>query len=446
MIDNKNIIVGLDIGTTKISVIVAQKDANDDFVILGTGKAPSYGVMRGEVANIDKTVTAITLAVAEAESNSGIEITEVYAGIAGSHIKSMQHRGILTRENSQEEITKKDVKRIIRDMHKLAMEPGMQIIHVIPQEYFIDSLPAGNDPVGMCGSRLEADFHIITGKTAAAQNIERSITKAGLKMVGLILEPLASAASALDPQEKEAGVVLVDIGGGTTDIAIFYKDVIRHTAVIPFGGNIVTSDIEEGCNIMNKQAELLKVKFGSALGVDVKENQIVSIPGVKGRPAKEISVKNLANIINSRVEEIFEQVYYEIKASGYSKKLRAGIVLTGGGSQLRSIKQLVEYVTGLDARIGQPLENLASGFNPELKNPIFATSLGLLKRAEYEMEEAHEPIKVIPETEIEIPVMAEEQEEVLIQNKENRPVKNWWKNIVGKFPDWLMDDEDKDYE
>ncbi|MGB0885556.1 MAG: cell division protein FtsA [Chitinophagales bacterium] len=440
MTEKNNIIVGLDIGTTKISVIVAKKSEDGNFEILGTGKSVSNGVMRGEVANIDKTVEAIKSAVTEAENNSSYEITEVYAGIAGSHIKSMQHRGILTRENSQDEITKKDVKNIIRDMHKLAMEPGMQIIHVIPQEYFIDNLPAGNDPVGMCGSRLEADFHIITGKTAAAHNIERSIKKAGLKMVGLILEPLASAASALDPQEKEAGVVLVDIGGGTTDIAIFYKNVIRHTAVIPFGGNIITNDIEEGCNIMPKQAELLKVRFGSALGVGVKENQIVSIPGVKGRPAKEISVKNLANIINSRVEEIFEQVYYEIKASGYGKKLRAGIVLTGGGSQLKSIKPLVEYVTGLDARIGEPIENLSGTYNQELKSPMYATSLGLLKRAEYEMEEVREEVFVEPETAV------EEVEEKLLKNVENRPVKNWWKSFVGKFPEWLMDEEDNDYE
>ena len=444
--ENNNIIVGLDIGTTKISVIVARKNEFDKFEILGSGIAPSYGVMRGEVANIDKTVTAIQQAVEEAEKSSGIDIQDVYAGIAGSHIKSMQHRGILTRENAQEEISLKDVRKIIKDMHCLAMEPGMQIIHVIPQEYYIDSLPAGNDPIGMCGSRLEADFHIITGKIAAAQNIERSITKAGLNMVGLILEPLASSASALDPQEKEAGVVLVDIGGGTTDVAIFYKNVIRHTAVIPFGGNIVTKDIEEACNIVTKQAEQLKVRFGSALGVDVKENQIISIPGIKGRPAKEISVKNLANIINSRVDEIFEQVFYEIKASGYYKKMGAGIVLTGGGSQLRSIIPLVEYVIGLDARIGQPLENLAKGYDPVLKSPIYATSLGLLKRAEYELEESRILDNIIKTTET---VSIEEihiEEEKLVKNTENRPIKNWWKGIMNNLPNWLADEDEKDYE
>ena len=439
MIENNKIIVGLDIGTTKISVIISRKNEEGEFEILGTGKSVSLGVKRGEVANIDKTVTAIKEAVTQAENNSSYPITDVYVGIAGSHIKSMQHRGILTRENSTEEITANDVKHIIRDMHKLAMEPGMQIIHVIPQEYYIDNLPAGNDPVGMCGSRMEADFHIITGRTSAAHNIERSVKRAGLNMVGLILEPLASAASALDPQEREAGVVLVDIGGGTTDIAIFYKDVIRHTAVIPFGGNIITNDIENGCNIMKSQAEKLKVRFGEALSLNVSENKIVSIPGIKGRRAKEISLHNLANIVQSRMEEIFELVLYEIKASGYASKMGAGIVLTGGGSQLVNIKQLVEYVTGLDARIGQPLENLAVGYDAELKNPIYATSLGLLGRAEYEEEE--ELVAVVQKV-----LVAEDGEANLLKNIENRPVKNWWKKIATSLPDWLMDEDDVDYE
>jgi len=443
MVEKNEIIVGLDIGTTKISVIISKKLENGTFEILGAGKSASYGVKRGEVANIDKTVKAIEEAVREAENNSSYQITDVYVGIAGSHIKSMQHRGILTRENSNEEITAKDVKRIIKDMHKLAMEPGMQIIHVIPQEYYIDNLPAGNDPIGMCGSRLEADFHIITGRTAAAHNIERSVKKAGLNMVGLILEPLASAESALDPLEKEAGVVLVDIGGGTTDIAIFYKNIIRHTCVIPFGGNIITSDIEEGCTILKKQAELLKVKFGSALALDISENKIVSIAGIKGRRPKEISVKNLANIIQSRVDEIFEHVYYEIKASGFSKKMGAGIVLTGGGSQLKNIKQLAEYVTGLDTRLGQPLENLMPGYDKKLKSPIYATGLGLLKRAEFEEKYIG---KLTQQEEITEKISSEEKD--LITNIEHRPVSSsWWKKIAKSIPNWLMDDQDdSDYE
>lgn len=437
------IIVGLDIGTTKICALVTKKDETGKTQVLGVGKAPSHGVMRGEVANIDKTVQSIIQAVQEAEKQSGEKIREVYVGIAGQHIKSMQHRGILTRDNAQTEISKEDVKSLIRDMHKLAMNPGERIIHVLPQEFFVDSLPAKNDPVGMCGSRLEANFHIITGRVAAAQNIERCVEKAGLIMEGLILEPLASAASVLDANEKEAGVALVDIGGGTTDLAIFQDGIIRHTCVIPFGGNIVTEDIKDGCKIMKSQAEELKLRFGSALAVEAKENQIISIPGLKGRPPKEISMKNLASIIQARMEEIFEQVYFEIKASGYSNKLNGGIVITGGGSQLKFIKQLVEYVTGLDARIGYPDEHLASGFNKELKHPIFATGIGLVERAVEEEQHASKKVQVES-----YDSTLEKDEEVVAPEKTPDPSKNkvanWWKDIIGTLPEWLMEENDDD--
>lgn len=437
------IIVGLDIGTTKICALVTKKDETGKTQVLGVGKAPSHGVMRGEVANIDKTVQSIIQAVQEAEKQSGEKIREVYVGIAGQHIKSMQHRGILTRDNAQTEISKEDVKSLIRDMHKLAMNPGERIIHVLPQEFFVDSLPAKNDPVGMCGSRLEANFHIITGRVAAAQNIERCVEKAGLIMEGLILEPLASAASVLDANEKEAGVALVDIGGGTTDLAIFQDGIIRHTCVIPFGGNIVTEDIKDGCKIMKSQAEELKLRFGSALAVEAKENQIISIPGLKGRPPKEISMKNLASIIQARMEEIFEQVYFEIKASGYSNKLNGGIVITGGGSQLKFIKQLVEYVTGLDARIGYPDEHLASGFNKELKHPMFATGIGLVERAVEEEQHASKKVQVES-----YDSTLEKDEEVVAPEKTPDPSKNkvanWWKDIIGTLPEWLMEENDDD--
>lgn len=437
------IIVGLDIGTTKICVLVTKKDETGKTQVLGVGKAPSHGVMRGEVANIDKTVQSIIQAVQEAEKQSGEKIREVYVGIAGQHIKSMQHRGILTRDNAQTEISKEDVKSLVRDMHKLAMNPGERIIHVLPQEFFVDSLPAKNDPVGMCGSRLEANFHIITGRVAAAQNIERCVEKAGLIMEGLILEPLASAASVLDANEKEAGVALVDIGGGTTDLAIFQDGIIRHTCVIPFGGNIVTEDIKDGCKIMKSQAEELKLRFGSALAVEAKENQIISIPGLKGRPPKEISMKNLASIIQARMEEIFEQVYFEIKASGYSNKLNGGIVITGGGSQLKFIKQLVEYVTGLDARIGYPDEHLASGFNKELKHPMFATGIGLVERAVEEEQHASKKVQVES-----YDSTLEKDEEIVAPEKTLDPSKNkvanWWKDIIGTLPEWLMEENDDD--
>ncbi len=442
---NGRIIVGLDIGTTKICALVTRKDESGKTEVLGIGKALSHGVMRGEVANIDKTVKSIIQAVQEAEKQSGIEIKDVHVGIAGQHIKSMQHRGILTREDPQSEICREDIKSLIRDMHKLAMNPGERIIHVLPQEFFVDSLPAKSDPIGMCGSRLEANFHIITGRVAAAQNIERCIEKSGLHLSGLILEPLASAASVLDEDEKEAGVALVDIGGGTTDLAIFQDGIIRHTCVIPFGGNIITEDIKDGCKIMKNQAEQLKVRFGSALAVEAKENQIISIPGLKGRPPKEISLRNLANIIQARMEEIFEQVYFEIKASGYAKKLNAGIVITGGGSQLKSIKQLVEYVTGLDARIGYPIEHLAPGYSEQLKHPMFATGIGLVESAYKEEQETVKKLTVDAFDSSINEGQAVEAGDDIIDTAQNKKVNNWWKDIFKGLPEWLMDENEADF-
>tara|TARA_B100000497_G_scaffold35911_1_gene42139 strand:- start:723 stop:2075 length:1353 start_codon:yes stop_codon:yes gene_type:complete len=445
---NNQVIVGLDIGTTKICVLVTKKDELGKTEVLGIGMAPSHGVMRGEVANIDKTVQSIIQAVKDAEKQSGETITKVHVGIAGQHIKSMQHRGILTRSDAQSEISEEDIKSLIRDMHKLAMSPGERIIHVLPQEFIVDSMPAKNDPIGMCGSRLEANFHIITGRVAAAQNIERCVQKAGLTMEGLILEPLASAASVLDEDEKEAGVALVDIGGGTTDLAIFQDNIIRHTCVIPFGGNIITEDIKDGCKIMKNQAEALKVRFGSAVALEAKDNQIISIPGLKGRPPKEISRKNLANIIQARIEEIFEQVYFEIKASGYAKKLNGGIVITGGGSQLEFIKQLVEYVTGLDARIGYPIEHLAVDYNAELKHPMYATGIGLVERAFKENSKSSDKVYIDPYDS----TIERKQEEVeseagnnLIDTAQNNKVKDWWKDIFKGIPEWLMDENDGDF-
>lgn len=447
--DPKEIIVGIDIGTTKISCLIASKDEFGKTEVLGIGKSPSHGVIRGEVANIDKTVSAIVSAVDQAQRQSGVEVKDVYVGIAGQHIKSHQHRGILTRDYSQTEITKKDVKKLILDMHKLAMNPGERIIHVLPQEFYVDSLQSVSDPIGMCGNRLEANFHIITGRVSAAQNIERCIEKAGFNMVGLILEPIASSAAVLDEEEKEAGVALVDIGGGTTDLAIFQKGIIRHTCVIPFGGNIISNDIVEGCRITSKQAEALKIKFGSAIALGVKENQVISIPGLRGRPAKEISMKNLANIIQSRMEEIFEHVHYEIKTSGYIDKLNCGIVITGGGSQLNSVKQLVEYVTGMDAKIGLPIEHLAKGFDEQLRHPLFATGIGLIEKA---FEDMNNPIhkkdndEILSEKIVDDEILSETKiEDEVIQKAKSQSNKAWWKSIFQKIPEWLLDENDDDF-
>jgi len=302
----------------------------------------------------------------------------VNVGIAGQHIKSLQHRGMRTRRNVEEEITRTDIDALVEDMYKLVMLPGEEIIHALPQEYTVDSETGIKDPIGMCGSRLEANFHIITGQITAIKNIYKCVTKAGLTVDALTLEPLGSAAAVLSEEEKEAGVVLVDIGGGTTDVAIFQDGIIRHTAVIPFGGNIITEDIKHGCTIMRNQAELLKVKFGSSLATENKDNEIVCIPGLKGREPKEISLKNLANIIQARMDEIIEHVYYEIRNSGYEKQLIGGIVLTGGGSQLKHMKQLVEYITGMDCRIGYPNEHVVKAKNESLLIPAMSTGVGLV--------------------------------------------------------------------
>ena len=298
------------------------------------------------------------------------------------------------RNSLDEEISEKDIDTLTESMYKLVMQPGEEIIHVIAQDYIIDKEPGIKDPIGHAGICLEANFHIITGQVAAAKNIGKCVKKAGLEIESMILEPLASAEAVLSEEEKEAGVVLVDIGGGTTDIAIFQENIIRHTAVIPFGGNVITDDIKEGCNIIRSQAEALKIKFGSALAKENREEDIVSIPGLRGREPKEISLKNLASIIQARMEEIIDSIYYEIKQSGYEKKLIAGIVLTGGGAMLKHIAQLTEFMTRLDTRIGYPNEHLANNVSDEMASPMYATGVGLVIRGLNQFEKNKKKDKV----------------------------------------------------
>ncbi|HPS62317.1 MAG TPA: cell division protein FtsA [Bacteroidales bacterium] len=403
---SSGIIVGLDIGTTKIAVIVGRKNEYGKIDILGYGKVPSIGVKRGVVANIDNTVQSIRDAVSEASARTGVDIRYVNVGIAGQHIKSMQHRGSMIREDSETEISQEDIDKLCNSMYNLNMNPGEEILDVIPQEFSIDGEHGNLMPKGMIGSNLEANFHIIIGQTAAAKNIYKCIRKAGLEVVDLIIEPMASAEAVLSEEEKEAGVVLVDIGGGTSDIAIFHGGIIRHTAVIPLGGEIITEDIKEGCSIIKKHAEELKVKFGSALARENREEEIVAIPGLRGRAPKEIGIRNLASIIQARMEEIIEHIYYEIRNSGYEKKLIGGIVLTGGGAQLKHIAQLTEFMTGLDTRIGYPNEHLSSDTVTEMASPMYATGVGLVieginryqKEADRIPPEEPEPEPAVPET------------------------------------------------
>ena len=424
----------LDIGTTKIVVIVGRKNEFQKVEVLGTGKSKSLGVHRGVVNNITQTIRSIQQAVEQARTSAGASIGEVVVGIAGQHIRSIQHSDYITRPNAEEVINEDDLQRLIMQVHKLVMLPGEEIIHVLPQEYKVDGQSEIKEPIGMYGGRLEANFHVVVGQGPSIRNIGRCIKSAGLEMSNITLEPLASANAVLSQEEKEAGVALIDIGGGTTDLAIFKDGIIRHTAVIPFGGNVITEDIKEGCSIIEKQAELLKVKFGSAWPGENRETEIVSIPGLRGRDPKEISLKTLSKIINARVVEIIEQVFLEIKNYGHNeqkKKLIAGIVLTGGGSQLKHLKQLVEYITGMDTRIGYPSEHLAGDSSEEVSSPMYATAVGLLMDA----IENQQPLETV-----EIPLEDEEEsasEAAAVSQKTQMARQSSFEKWVEKFKTFL---------
>src|ERR1043166_4304965 len=376
--ENEKIVVGLDIGTTKICAIVGRKNQYGKLEVLGMGKAESEGVIKGIVTNIDKTVFAIEKAIKEASDMSGIDIGVVNVGIAGQHIRSTIHHGSITRSSNDDEVSIEDVNRLTEDMYRMVVPSGSEIIHVMPQDYIVDYEEGIKDLVGMSGVRLEADFHVLTAQTSAINNINKCVRRGGLEIDDLILEPLASSLAVLSEEEKEAGVCLIDIGGGTTDIAIFFNNIIRHTAVIPFGGNILTTDIQNGLQVMSKQAEQLKTRFGKAIAEEASPNEVVSIPGIRNRTAKEISVKNLSSIIQARMEEIIEMCHVEIINSGYENRLAGGIVITGGGAQLANLKQLVEYMTGMDARVGYPNEHLGRSKQEIVKSPMYATAVGLV--------------------------------------------------------------------
>ena len=432
--ENKKIAVGLDIGTTKIVAMVGQKNDFDKVEILGIGKSQSLGVHRGVVNNITQTIQSIQQATLEAETKSEVTISDVVVGIAGQHIRSLQHSDYITRENADEVINEQDIETLINQVHKLVMLPGEEIIHVLPQEYKVDGQAEIKEPIGMYGGRLEANFHVVVGQVSSIRNIGRCIKSAGLEMGKITLEPIASSDAVLSQEEKEAGVALIDIGGGTTDLAIFKDGIIRHTAVIPFGGNVITEDIKEGCSIIQKQAELLKVKFGSAWPGENKETEIVSIPGLRGRDPKEISLKTLSKIINARVIEIIEQCFLEIKNYGHDdqkKKLIAGIVLTGGGSQLKHLKQLVEYITGMDTRVGYPNEHLAGDSDESTTSPTFSTAVGLLMAALDKM-----PVEVMPETpeeKVDDSVLLEESLPTTVPKNRNSIFEQW----TEKFKEFL---------
>ena len=455
MNNEQPIIVGLDIGTTKIAVIAGRKNEFGKLEILGFGKANSNGVKHGQVLNIDETIKAIKTALENCySSNPNLEVNEVYVGIAGHHIKSLQTRGDIVRQKTDEEITQREIDQLIDDQYKTYIPAGDQIIDVIPQEFTVDNFQNIPNPIGYGGVKIGANFHIITGDKNAIRNINRSVEKSGLHTKDLVLQPLASSSAVMGQEDLEAGVAIVDIGGGTTDLAVFYEGILKHTAVIPFAGENITNDIKTGLGVLKTQAEAMKVQFGSALANEAKSNAYITIPGLRGMPAKEISVKNLANIIQARMSEIMDFVTYHLKQVGLDNKaLNGGVVLTGGGSQLRHLIQLTEYVTGLPARIGFPNEHLAAGHIEELAKPTYSTCIGLILKGyddyehnrkqfekEYRKVEVPDGLKRLPDEE----VLADIDDTVSQEKvKQRRGLSNFW----GKFKDGIIDlfkeEEDK---
>ncbi len=445
MNNEQPIIVGLDIGTTKIAVIAGRKNDFGKLEILGFGRANSNGVKHGQVLNIDETIKAIQTALENCyASNPNLEVAEVYVGIAGHHIKSLQTRGDIVRQDSENEISQREIDQLIADQYKTYIPAGDQIIDVIPQEFTVDNFQNISNPIGYGGIKVGANFHIITGDKNAIRNIKRSVEKSGLVTKDLVLQPLASSAAVMAQEDLETGIAIVDIGGGTTDLAVFYEGVLKHTAVIPFAGENITNDIKTGLGVLRAQAEQMKVQFGSALANEAKTNAYITIPGLRGMPAKEISVKNLANIIQARMSEILDFVTYHLKQVGLDNKmLNGGIILTGGGSQLKHLIQLTEYATGLNARVGLPNEHLAPGHIEELAKPTYATCLGLILKGyddyEHNRKQFTRDFKqiVVPDN-LKDHGMSEEPVEVLNDNEPEKPRKSM-SSFWGKFKNSLID-------
>ncbi len=463
---NQEIVVALDIGTTKVCALAGYFNKYSQVEIVGMGKVESTGVSRGVVTNIEKTVNAISDAIRIASMPMRLNPKKVYVGIAGQHIKSIQHRGSYMRENTHGEIEQKDIDKLISDAHRLVLPPGDKILHVFPQEYTVDG-QREVDPIGMSGTHLEANLHIISGQISASTNIYRCVERAGLKAANMTLEPIASGEAVLTDEEKDAGVVLIDIGGGTTDLAIFHGGLIRHTAVIPFGGNVITNDIKEGCSLMQQHAEKLKIMHGSALASTIIKDNILVVEGLRGRDHREVSERNLALIIQARMEEILDFVLWEIRRCGYARKLLGGIVLTGGGALLRGIQQLCEYHTGMHTRIGTPIEHLAQGYSRDIDSPIYATSIGLLLKGI--AEEAHlKKVQKQPPQEVETttrvapppPITVMKQETTVVKEveevaeKTTTPIpetttakkKSWLDGLFDRTKSWFEADPDRDHD
>ncbi|MFH1337192.1 MAG: cell division protein FtsA [Candidatus Zixiibacteriota bacterium] len=371
-----NIIVGLDIGTTKVAAIIAEWDGAEKPKLIGIGTSPSQGLKRGVVINLEKTVESIASAVEDAEMVAGIKVDSVFAGIAGDHIRSINSHGVIAVSRSDREITSTDVEKVIEAAKTVALPMDREIIHVLPQEFTVDDQPGIKDPIGMVGVRLETEVHIVTGAVTAAQNIYRGVKKAGLEIEDLVLQPLASSYALLSPDEKELGVALIDLGGGTADFAIFFDGAIRHTGVVGMGGKNVTNDLAIGLRTPVDQAEEIKKVYGSAMTSLVDSDEMIEVPAVGGGDPKQISRNVLAAIIEPRMEEILSLTLQEMKKSSYTDLLATGVVLTGGGSLLEGVVQLAEKIFDMPVRVGKP-QGL-DGLEGNASSPVYATGIGLI--------------------------------------------------------------------
>jgi cell division protein FtsA len=391
----KDFVVGLDIGTTKICCIVgevsqATNGAGDPTIdIVGIGTAPSSGLRKGVVINIDATVESITKAIEEAELMAGIEISTVYTGIAGGHIKSFNSTGIVAVKDK--EITEQDVQRVIDAAKAVAIPLDREVIHIIPQEYMINGQDGIRDPIGMSGVRLEAKVHIVTGAVSSAQNIIKCANKAGLNVAEICLEPIASSEAVLSQDEKELGVALIDIGGGTSDIAIFKDGAIVYTGVLAIGGNHITNDISVGLRTPQAEAEKIKIKYGCAMASMVKPDETIEVVGVGGRKSRVLARRLLAEIIEPRVEEIFSLIQREIMTSGYQDILSGGVVITGGATLLEGMPELAEFIFEMPVKRGLPMN--IGGLKDVVNSPKFATGVGLLKYGAKNLQKSKFPIR-----------------------------------------------------
>ncbi len=373
---NENILVGLDLGTTKICVIIAEALPGGQINVIGVGEKPSRGLRKGVVVNIENTIESVRIAVLEAERMAGVHTGSVFAGIAGGHIKGLNSHGVIAVSRKDKEITREDVERVIDAAKAVALPVDREVIHIIPQEFIIDNQDGIKEPVGMSGVRLEAEVHIVTGAVTSVQNIIKSVERAGYAVDDIILQPLASAEAVLSPDERELGVVLVDIGGGTTDMAVFVDGSLWHSSVISIGGNQLTSDIAIGLRTPNHEAEEIKRKYGCAKVSMVGESEEITVPGVGGRPSRTLLRRELAQIIQPRTEEILELIDMEIKKNGFEEKAAAGVVLTGGSSLLDGIEELAEEILQVPIRVGTP-RNIV-GMVDIVNSPKFATGVGLV--------------------------------------------------------------------